>query len=615
MCGFVALMSKDITDMEQEFVKNGMGLIAHRGPDEHGIFTTDHVTFGFQRLSLVDLEHGQQPFTTADGLYTCIFNGEIYNHNALRDELAATGVEFTTSSEIEVILELYRAHGDDFAKMLRGMFAIALYDHTKKRLVAARDSFGIKPLYYKLDGDTLYLASELKAFKPEQGFDRDALNMDALSQYFTFQYAPEDATVIKDIRHVTAGSLLTYDLDNGLSIDRYHPFKVITGAKTITKNAHDVRDTIITAVHAHLQAEVEIGTFLSGGIDSTIVAAVAKKISPNIKAFTIGYDLESHSEISDAQMSADALGIDLRTRKVSAREYMDAVRTSVYHMDSPQADPSAIMFYLLSEFAAREVKSCLSGEGADELFGGYPIYKEVDGLKLITSVPKPLKNLLLTTAKLLPTGMKGKGYLERGATPLRERYAGNAFIFKDEEKANLLKFTGQSWRAVTDPIYDQIEHLAPLEQMQTIDIHTWMKGDIFLKADRLSMAHSLEVRVPFLDESVYEIATQMTKEQKINGPTAKAILREAFDDYLPDHMKNMKKRGFPVPLAHWMRTELYEEIHAILASDIATPFINQEVALSMLAEHRTGKDHSRKIWTIMVFVLWLEAYCHKSISF
>ena len=612
MCGFVALMSKDLTDDKQEFVKKGMGLIAHRGPDENGLDVHDHVVFGFQRLSLVDLALGTQPFTSQDGAYTCIFNGEIYNHNALRDDLRLLGVEFTTNSEIEVIVELYRAHGDDFAKMLRGMFAIALYDHAKKRIVAARDSFGIKPLYYKLDNDTLYLSSELKAFKPASGFERDDLNLDALSQYFTFQYAPEDETIVKDIHHVTAGSLLTYDFENGLNINRYNPFKVIRGAKKTTKIAYDVRDTIIAAIESHLQADVEIGTFLSGGIDSTIVASVAKRIKPDIKAFTIGYDLESHSEISDAQLSADALGIDLRTRKVSAREYMDAVRKSVYHMDSPQADPSAIMFYLLSEFAARDVKSCLSGEGADELFGGYPIYKEVDGLKLITNVPKPLKSLLLSTSKLMPAGMRGKSYLERGTTPLRERYAGNAFIFKDDEKSKLLKFTGQSWRAVTDPIYDEIEHLAPLEQMQTIDIHTWMKGDIFLKADRLSMAHSLEVRVPFLDENVYDIATVMTKEQKIDGNTAKAILREAFDDYLPNHMKNMKKRGFPVPLAHWMRTELFDEIHAILMNPTAAPFIEQDVAIAMLMEHRVGKDHSRKIWTIMIFVLWLEIYLEKN---
>jgi len=601
-------MNGKVTEIEQAFIKKGVGLISHRGPDEEGFYFNEDVAFGFKRLSLVDIEQGSQPFTTTDGQYTCLFNGEIYNHNDLREELLSAGVTFDTSSEIEVIIELYRKYGDDFVAKFRGMFAIALYDHANKRLVAARDSFGIKPLYYKLDKETLYLSSELKAFKPSDGYTRDALNEDALSQYFTFQYAPEDATVIKGIRHVTAGALLTYDLESGLKIERYQPFKVMTGSVVSKTPAHQVRDVIIEAVRTHLAAEVEIGTFLSGGIDSTIVASVAKTFNPNIKAFTVGYDLESHSEISDAQASADALGIDLRTRKVSAREYMDAVRKSVYHMDSPQADPSAIMFYLLAEFARREVKSCLSGEGADELFGGYPIYKEVDGLKLFTKVPAGLKKGLLSVSKAMPTGMKGKSFLERGSTPLRERYAGNAFIFREEEKAELLKFKGSSWRSVTDELYDQIEHLAPLEQMQTLDIHTWMKGDIFLKVDRLSMAHSLEVRVPFLDESVYEIATGLSKEEKINGATAKAILREAFDDYLPAHMKQMKKRGFPVPLAHWMRTELYEEIRAILMSEVATEFVNQDVALALLTEHRRGKDYSRKIWTIMVFVIWLESY-------
>ena len=608
MCGFVALINGKITAADQEFVKKEMQGIHHRGPDDEGFFVNDDIAFGFKRLSFVDLAQGAQPYTTTDGHYTCLFNGEIYNHNELRAELTATGVHFDTNSEIEVIIELYRKHGDDFIKKLRGMFAIVLYDHDRRRIAAARDSFGIKPLYYRFDGDTLTLTSELKTFRPEQGFSVDQLNFDALSHYFTFQYAPEDATAINGITHVTAGSLLTYDFDNGLKIERYKPFKIINGSKISQTPAAKVRDAIIESVHAHLQAEVEIGTFLSGGIDSTIVASIASRLNPNIKAFTIGYDLESHSEISDAQLSADALGIDLRAKKISAREYMNAVRKSVYHMDSPQADPSAIMFYLLSEFAVKEVKACLSGEGADELFGGYPIYKEVDGLKLITSVPKPLKSVLLTASKAMPTGMKGKSYLERGTTPLRERYAGNAFIFREVEKTGLLKFTGSPWQNVTNELYNQISHLQPLEQMQTLDLHTWLKGDILLKADRLSMAHSLEVRVPFLDDVVFDVATNLSKEEKIKGTTAKAILREAFDEYLPDHMKNMKKRGFPVPLAHWMRTELYDEIHAILNSEIATPFIHQNVALAMLEEHRAGKDNSRKIWTIMVFILWLEAY-------
>ena len=608
MCGFVALMSGNITETEKNFIKDGVRSIKHRGPDDEGFYFNDKIAFGFKRLSFVDLTHGEQPHTSFDGRFTCLFNGEIYNYLVLRDELIAEGVTFETNSEIEVIGELYRKYGNDFAKKLRGMFAIALYDHEENKIVAARDVFGIKPLYYKLEDNTLYLASELKVFKPKNGYAREQLNDDALSQYFTFQYAPEDDTVVKGISHLTAGAVLTFDFENGLDIHRYRPFITMAGSPTSDTPASMVRDTIIESVRTHLEADVEIGTFLSGGIDSTIVASVAKTFNPNIKAFTIGYDLESHSEISDAQMSADALGIDLRTRKVSSKEYMDAVRKSVYHMDSPQADPSAIMFYLLSEFAVKEVKSCLSGEGADELFGGYPIYKEVDGLKIFTKVPKGMKKSLLSVSKAMPAGMKGKSFLERGSTPLRERYAGNAFIFKDEEKNDLLKFKGRSWQAVTDPLYDQIEHLAPLEQMQTIDIHTWMKGDIFLKADRLSMAHSLEVRVPFLDESVYEVANTLSKEQKINGNTAKAILRTAFDDYLPDHMKNMKKRGFPVPLAHWMRTELYEDIRLILSSDVARDYINQDLALAMLEDHAFGRDHSRKIWTIMVFVLWLELY-------
>lgn len=609
MSGFVAVTKEKVTEVETEFIKRGTQLISHRGPDEEEFFFNDNSAFG----CVIDLEQGSQPLATIDDQYTCFFNGKIYNHNDLRVELISAGATFGTDSETEVIIQLYRKCGDDFVKKLRGMFAIVLYDHTKKRITAARDLFGIKPLYYKLDEDTLYLASELKAFKPEKGFAYDTLNKDALSHYFTFQYVPENATVIKGIHHLSAGAILTYDLEQGLKIESYRPFIIIQGqgSKTSKTPPSVVRDTIIESVRIHLQDDIEIGTFLSGGIDSTIVASVAKTFNPDIKAFTIGYDLKTHSEISDAQMSADVLGIDLRARKVSAREYMDAAYKAVYHMDSPQADPSAVMFYLLSEFAASEVKSCLSGEGADELFGGYPIYKEVDGLKLFTKVPAGLKKSLLSVSKAMPAGMKGKSFLERGSIPLRERYVGNAFIFGEEAKAELLKFNGSSWRTVTNELYDQIAHLPPLEQMQTIDIHTWMKGDILLKADRLSMAHSLEVRAPFLDESVLKVATGLSKEEKINGQTAKVILREAFHDYLPDHMKNMKKRGFPVPLAYWIRTELYEEIRGILMNEVAVEFVNQELSLALLKEHCSGKDQSRKIWTIVVFVLWLESYLKK----
>ena len=608
MCRFVALMKGCVTEAEHEFIERGIQLIGNRSSDEAGFYFNGSIALGFRSLSMDDFEQELQPFATADGQYLCLWDGEIYNHTDLRDELVNNGVTFATNSKMEVIIQLYRMYGDDFVKKLRGMFAIVLYDHTKKRLVAARDPFGIKPLFYKLDKDTLYLASELKVFQPEKKKSCDALNKDSLWHYFTFQYAPEDATVFSGVYHLIAGSLLTYDLESGLEIKRYNEFKIIKGSTTSTTSPSIVRDLIIESVRAHLQAEFEVGTFLSGGIDSTIVASVAKTFNPNIKAFTIGYELESHSEVRDAQLSADALGIDLRVRMVTAEEYLAAARKSIYYLDSPLADPSAVMFYLLSEFAAGEVKACLSGEGADELFGGYPIYQEVDGLRLFTKIPARLKKSLLSVAKAMPAGMRGKSFLERGSTPLRERYVGNAFIFAEDEKAGLLKFKGSSWREVTDELYDRVEHLEPLEQMQTIDIHTWMKGDILLKVDRLSMAHALEVRAPFLAESVFEVAAGLLKEEKINGVVAKAILREAFCDYLPDHMKYMRKRGFPVPLAHWMRTELYEDIRGILMSEIAAEFVNQEASLALLEGHRCGKDQSRKIWTIVMFVLWLENY-------
>lgn len=545
-------------------------------------------------------------YTSIDNKYNCIVEGRIYNAPELVTKLKKAGVYLKTESDAEMVMELYRFSGFAAWNELRGEFAIIIHDQKARKLIAVRDGFGIKPLYYKLVDDGIYLASKLSKLETHTRLVEEQLDYDGLAHYFTFQYIPEEVTYLKDVKHLTAGCILTYDLDNGTEIKAYQQMKVIEGRKESILTPELIRETITESIYTRLQAGSCVGTFLSGGIDSTIVAKVAKQYNSNLKAFSIGYDEPNYSELDDAKKSAEAIGIELISRVVNAREYWQATKNSIMHLDSPLADPSAPVLYLLAELAGKKVDAVLSGEGADELFGGYPIYKEVDGLKLFTYVPDVMKSNLLDISRAIPN-IKGKGYLIRGCTALENRYIGNAFIFTEEEKEQLLEFRGAPWHTITDPIYEKIADLSPLEQMQTIDLHTWAKGDIFLKADRLTKAHGLEIRMPFLDESVLNIANELTKAEKISGKTSKVLLREAFKNELPEHMKKMKKRGFPVPLATWLRTELYSDVRALLQSPHARPFINQELALKMCDDHQNGRrDLSRPLWTIVIFILWVE---------
>lgn len=549
---------------------------------------------------------GVSTYRSIDNKYKCMMEGRIYNASELVTKLKKAGIYLKTESEAEMIMELYRFSGFDAWKELRGEFAIILYDQKAKQLIAVRDGLGIKPLYYQLVDNGINLASKLSKLETHTRLAEEQLDYDGLAHYFTFQYIPEEMTYLKDVKHLTAGCVLTYDLENGTVIKPYQQMKVIKGRTESTLTPEMIRETVIESIHTRLQAGSCVGTFLSGGIDSTIVTKVAKQYHSNLKAFSIGYDEPDYSELDDAKKSAEEIGIELISRVVNAREYWQATKSSITHLDSPLADPSAPVLYLLAELASKKVDVVLSGEGADELFGGYPIYKEVDGLKLFTHVPERMKLNLLNISQSMPN-IKGKGYLMRGCTALENRYVGNAFIFSEEEKEQLLNFKGATWHTITDPIYEKITDLAPLEQMQTIDLHTWAKGDIFLKVERLTKAHGLEVRMPFLDESVLKIASELTKTEKISAKTSKVLLRKAFGNELPDHMKKMKKRGFPVPLAKWLRTELYEDVQAVLLSPHARGFINQDLAISMLEDHQKGKrDLSRPLWTIVIFILWVE---------
>ena len=610
MCGLVALMKKEIKIEDMQFIYQSNQKLTHRGPDDEGLFYNDHLVLGFNRLSILDLENGAQPFQTPEGDCQLLFNGEIYNYIQLRSQLEKIGYSFETNSEAEVILALYKLLGLEFMSQLRGMFSLVLYDRTLQKLIAVRDRFGIKPLYYFIHEDTLLLTSELKIFK-HANYKEKYINKEALQHYFTFQYVPEPMTTLKGVNVLEPGTFLTYQSKEGLKIKQYATVELIPTQQHSNVIKEQLRDAVMASVHEHLQSDVEVGCFLSGGLDSTIIATCARAFNPKLKAFTVAFDEAGYSELQDAKKTAEILGINLITKKISATEFMEHTRDVVHFLDSPVADPSTVAIYLIAKEARKHVKVILSGEGADELFGGYRIYREVNALKYFRHVPLNIKKAMLSLSQHLPEGVKGKSFIERGCIPLAERYVGNAFVFNENEKSKLLKFYDNEhpFTEITKPIFNQAKNLDPLSQMQTIDIQTWLKGDILTKSDRLSMAQGLELRVPFLDEKVLELAKELTHAEKIDKTQTKVLLREAFREQLPIHIYEGHKRGYPIPLEKWLKNELYDEARAILSSPVCAHLINQKEALRYLEKHVKGKrNYSRKIWTLIIFILWYESW-------
>ena len=609
MCGLVVLMKNKTTIEDLQFMQYALQQIKHRGPDDEQLYVSEQLILGFNRLSIIDLEGGSQPFHSSDKTCHLVFNGEIYNYLELRTQLEKLGFSFETSCEAEVIVTLYQLLGLEFMSQLRGMFSLVLYDEITQELIAVRDRFGIKPLYYYHFDDGIFLTSELKVFKSI--YDKEQfLDFKALQHYFTFQYIPEPDTCLIDIKALEAGTYLTYSLEKGLRIKTYATVELLPTKKTSYVLKEELQQAIVSSVKSHLQSDVEVGCFLSGGIDSTILTTCAKAFKEDLKAFTIGFEEEGYSEINEAIKTAEKLKLDLTTKTLNAHEFMKEARQAIEFLDSPVADPSSVAIYSIAREARKHVKVILSGEGADELFGGYRIYREVDALKLFHPIPQPMKQILLWVANHLPN-MKGKNFIRRGCIPLRDRYVGNAFVFNEQEKEQLLSFyhPSHSFTEITHPIYDQIKNLDPLTQMQMIDLKTWLRGDLLVKSDRLTMAHALELRVPFLDQQVLELAKYLTHREKIEGVQTKILLREAFEGFIPAHVLEAPKKGYPVPLKKWFKNELFDEARDIILAPSCEHLINQQVALSYLEAHAKGRgDHSRKIWTLMTFILWYESW-------
>lgn len=601
MCGHVSVYYKNKKDVD---IKSMIDKIDHRGPNFTGYFRDDKIDLAFKRLSIIDIEGGAQPFEKDDKVI--VFNGEIYNYKELKKELIEKGHNFLTKSDTEVLLTSYIEYGKDCLQKLRGMFAFVIYDKKTSQVFGARDIFGIKPLYYIDNQDFISFASEYKSII--NLLDNVEVDTSSLQSYLSFQFVPNNKTMIKGINLVPPGYCFSIINDN-LTFEKY--FEVdLTSKKNI--NAKDVQNVIVDSISRHMEANVAVGTFLSGGIDSSIVATIASSINPNIKSFSIGFEADGYNELEVAKKTADELKIENIQIKVNQDEYIKSLPDVVYHLDDPVADPSEVGIYFLSKEARKHVTVVLSGEGADELFGGYNIYKEYKSLMMHFKMPEFLRKTINNISKKMPN-IKGKNYLYRISTPLRDRYIGNAKIFENEEIKNLLitykpKYDYQN---VISHIYDDAQkfNYDYVTTMQHVDINTWLIGDILQKGDKMSMASSIELRVPYLDKDVLSVSKNLKLNQKISNNNTKVLLREAFKNLVPKHVLEKKKLGFPTPIRVWLKSDLGKVVRDTILDSKVDNYINKDYIIKLLDEHIDGKkDNSRKVWTVYIFCLWHQIF-------
>lgn len=606
MCGFVGFTNTK--DNSNRIIEDMMDKIRHRGPDSGGKYTDEDIALGFRRLSIIDItESGDQPIYNEDRSKVLLFNGEIYNFKSIREELVAKGHIFTTKTDSEVLLHGYEEYGEKLLDKLRGMFAFVIWDTKTKELFGARDFFGIKPLYYAVMGDTFMFGSEIKAFLAHPDFKKE-LNETALENYLTFQYSPTNETFFKNVYKLPAAHCFKYK--NGkLDVKRYWDISFNADEKPDMEEwVNRISDTFKNSVEAHKIADVEVGSFLSSGVDSSYVASVA-----NVdKTFTVGFgEDEKYNEIGWAKEFSQYIGKENISKVISPEEYWGNIKKIQYHMDEPLADPSCIALYFVCNKASEYVKVVLSGEGADEIFGGYNVYKEPLGSHAYKSLPRFIRRGIGSVASHLPQ-KRGVNFLVRNGKDLEERFIGNAYMFtpKDRKKLLKIKTNAPDPTVITAPFYDKVKDKDQITKMQYLDLHLWMTGDILLKADKMSMANSLELRVPFLDKKIMELAEQIPWRYRVSTENTKLAMRQAALRAAPPKTANKKKLGFPVPIRVWLKEDKYYGIvKDSFTSPAAEKFFNTDLLVKLLDEHREGKyDNSRKIWTVFIFLQWYAVY-------
>ena len=601
MCGFVGFIDKK--DDKKKIIKDMADIIKHRGPDSDGYYTDKYAAIGFRRLSIIDLDGGTQPIYNEKGDKVIVFNGEVYNYQEIRGELISLGYKFKTKSDTEVILHGYEEYGEGILDKLRGMFAFIIYDINDHSVFGARDFYGIKPMYYYLTDNEFMFASEIKSFLGHPDFKKE-LNRDMLKQYLTFQYSVGEDTFFKNVYKLRPGHFFRYK-DGKLVIKKYYEIDLSSDhSKSLEEWKDIIRKELSESIKYHKVSDVEVGSFLSSGVDSSIVAT----LSDVDKTFTVGYDNKKYSEIDYAKELSEKIGVKNISKKISKEEYFDKFSLIQYHMDEPLADPSAAALYFVANTASKHVKVALSGEGADEIFGGYNIYHEPYSVSWYNKIPYFIRRGIGAIVYPL-RNYTGFNFLVRRSKKLEDRYVGNAFIFEPGDADKILSYEDKhTFKELTGPYYDKIKNYGDVEKMQYIDFNFWLIGDILLKADKMSMANSLEVRVPFLDRELISNVIHIPSEYKIVGNETKYAFRQVCKETLDSKWADKKKLGFPVPIREWIKEdEVYNKIYKMFNE--SGEFFNTSRIIKLLNDHVKGKrDNSRKIWTIYAFLVWYQEY-------
>lgn len=610
MCGFVGYVNAtEDTNENQKIIKAMADRIVHRGPDQDDYYVDGGVSLGFRRLSIIDLAGGSQPILNEDGTKVLVFNGEIYNYQPLREELLLKGHTFKTETDSEVLLHGYEEWGKDLLHRLRGMFAFVIWDKATRKLFGARDIFGIKPFFYYLNEGNFLFGSEIKAFLSNPLFKKE-LNIDRLPEYLCFEYLPDTETMFKNVYKMEPGSYFEWQNGEFKTARYFTPEYKIDNSKTLSDWETLIDETFKDSTKAHGIADVEVGCFLSGGVDSSyVVHEMAKR--NDVKTFSVGYAEEKYSELAAAEEFAKTEGVRNYTKKITAEEYFAVTPKVQYYMDEPLPNPSAIALYFLANLASEQVKVVLSGEGADELFGGYHYYREPLDFEKYMKLPLGVRKAAAGLASKMPN-FHGKRFLVRGSHPIEERFIRNNYVYNHSEVNKVLRepVNAKDPSYFTKPYFDEVKNEDDITKMQYVDIRTWLVQDILVKADRMSMANSLELRVPFLDREMLKVALQIPSSCRVNRETTKLALRGAAAKQLPEKTSKMRKTGFLTPLNDWLkRDEFYSQVKEKFLSDTAKQFFNQKYIMKLLDDHKAGTAHNmKKVWSIYCFILWYEKY-------
>lgn len=604
MCGFTGFIGR--TDNSSAVLIEMMNSIVHRGPDSAGTFIEDEVALGFRRLSIIDLQAGHQPLYNEDETLVLTVNGEIYNFTSIKEELLTRGHVFKTHSDSEVLLHGYEEYGEKIVEKLRGMFAFVIWDRKNKKLFAGRDMFGIKPFYYSQMNGTLLFGSEIKSLLPHPHFEKQ-LNEKALKPYLTFQYSVLEETFFKGVFKLPPAHYMIFE--NGeAKLHRYWQPEFKESQQTLDELVKEIDTVVRESIQAHSMSDVKVGSFLSSGVDSSFVASVLK---PD-KTFTVGFSDRSFSEIDNAKLLSNELQIENGNKILDSDLCFDKLKEIQYMMDEPHANPSIVPLYFLSELASKDVTVVLSGEGADELFGGYEDYDTPSTVKSYKKLPSFLRQSMGNMARKLPE-IRGKNLMIKGGLPVEDWFIGQATIFRESEADSIIhdvyKFS-PTINEIVNPYYEAVKNKDELTKKQYLDLHLWLVGDILLKADKMSMAHSLELRVPFLDKKVMEVAAKIPSKFRISEKDTKYAFRLAAAKAMPQEAAKRKKIGFRVPIRNWMKEEKYYlKIKNYFESDEAAQFFKQSKIIKLLDDHFHGKaNNGRKVWTVYMFLIWYKCY-------